>query len=222
MSEKLILTIALMGGTGKIGPGLAMRWANAGYRVIIGSRQEEKALRVAGELNERLGIDSITGMQNEQAAREADICILTVNQEAHEAIVEALVDAVQGKIVVDTTARVDYKNPHPPAAPSAARMAQETFGPGVRVVAAFQTIPARELKQNIGQPLPMSVLVCADDVEAAEEVIKLAGGADLAAYYAGDLDNATTVEGLTALIMAMNGHYGSKTGSLKVTGIEGE
>ena len=222
MSEKLILTIALMGGTGKIGPGLAMRWANAGYRVIIGSREVSKAQRVAAELNETLGIDSITGMQNEQAAGVADICVLTVNQEAHEASVKSLKGAVQGKIVVDTTARVDYKDPQPPGLPSAARMAQNTFGPGVRVVAAFQTVPAHALKKNLGEQLPMSVLVCADDVEAAEEVIKLARGADLQAYYAGDLDNAVTLEGLTALIMAMNMHYGSKSGSLKVTGVESE
>jgi NADPH-dependent F420 reductase len=220
MSEKLILTIALLGGTGKIGPAFAMRWANAGYRVIIGSRQQEKAERVAGELNESLGIDSITGMQNEQAAEHADICVLTVNHEAHEESVKSIRDAVQGKIVVDTTARVDYKDPHPPTAPSAARMAQETFGQDVRVVAAFQTIPAHVLKKGSGQPLPMSVLVCADDAEAAEEVIKLARGADLAAFFAGDLDNAIVLEGMTALIMAMNNHYGSKAGSLKVTGIE--
>jgi len=211
-----------MGGTGKVGPGLAMRWANAGYRVIIGSRDEAKAQGVAAELNETLGIDSITGMENSQAAEAADICVLTVNQEAHEATVKSLRQAVQGKIVVDTTARVDYKDPHPPGPPSAARMAQEVFGPGVRVVAAFQTVPAHALKKEIGQPLPMSVLVCADDVDAAEEVIKLARGADLRAYYAGDLDNAGTVEGLTALILAMNKHYGSRTGSLKVTGIESE
>jgi NADPH-dependent F420 reductase len=222
MSEKLILTIALMGGTGKVGPGLAMRWANAGYRVIIGSRDEAKAQGVAAELNETLGIDSITGMENSQAAEAADICVLTVNQEAHKATVKSLRQAVQGKIVVDTTARVDYRDPHPPGPPSAARMAQEVFGSGVRVVAAFQTVPAHALKKEIGQPLPMSVLVCADDVDAAEEVIKLARGADLQAYYAGDLDNAATVEGLTALILAMNKHYGSRTGSLKVTGIESE
>jgi NADPH-dependent F420 reductase len=220
MSEKLILTIALLGGTGKIGPGLAMRWANAGYRVIIGSRQKEKAERVAAELNESLGIDSITGMQNEQAAEHADICVLTVNHEAHEESVRSLKDAVQGKIVVDTTARVDYKDPHPPSAPSAARMAQDALGPDVRVVAAFQTIPAHVLKKEVGKPLSMSVLVCADDVEAAEEVVKLARGADLPAYFTGDLDNAIVAEGLTALIMAMNSHYGSKVGSLQVTGIE--
>ena len=222
MSEKLILTIALLGGTGKIGPGLAMRWANAGYRVIIGSREASKAQRVADELNETLDLDSIRGMQNEDAARSADICVLTINQAAHETSVKSLAEAVQGKIVVDTTARVDYKDPHPPAPPSAARMAQDAFGPEVRVVAAFQTVPANELKKNLGQHLPMSVLVCADDVEAAEEVIKLARGADLQAYYAGDLENATTVEGLTALIVAMNKHYGSRTGSLQVTGIEFE
>jgi len=222
MSDKLILTIALLGGTGKIGPGLAMRWANAGYRVIIGSRQAEKAGRVADELNAELEIDTIRGLENSEAAAQADICVLTVNQEAHAASVAALKQAVQGKIVVDATARVDYRDPHPPAAPAAARMAQDVFGADVRVVAAFQTVPAHVLKQNLGQPLPMSVLVCSDDPQAAQEVIKLARGADMQAYYAGDLDHANTVEGLTALILAMNKHYGSRTGSFSITGIDTE
>ncbi|MBC8503949.1 MAG: NAD(P)-binding domain-containing protein, partial [Chloroflexi bacterium] len=69
--------IAVLGGTGKEGPGLAMRWATAGYQIIIGSRQAEKAERVAAELNEELGIESITGLPNDDAAREADISVLT-------------------------------------------------------------------------------------------------------------------------------------------------
>jgi len=222
MSERLILTIGLMGGTGQLGPGLALRWANAGYQVIIGSRQAEKAARVAAELNEMLGLETIQGMQNEEAAQRADICVLTVNHSAHQATLESLKDVLQGKIVVDTTARVDYRDPRPPSAPSAARMAQEVLGPECRVVAAFQTVPANRLKKEPEEPLDLDVLVCADDPEAAEEVCKLAQGAGMRAYYAGDLDFALVAEGLTAMLIAMNKHYQARDVSLRIAGLEGE
>ena len=115
MSEKMILTLAIIGGTGKLGPGLAARWAGAGYRVVIGSRKAKKAQRIASDLNERLGIETIVGLENAEAASLADICVLTVKASAHEAIVDQLKGVLDGKIVVDTTARVDFKDPQPPA-----------------------------------------------------------------------------------------------------------
>jgi NADPH-dependent F420 reductase len=219
MSDKLILTLALVGGTGKLGPGLAMRWAQAGYRVIIGSRQAEKAQGVADELNEKLGIESIQGMENREAVQNADIAVLTVKQSAHEATVESLKDVLAGKVVVDTTARVDFRDPKPPEAPSAPRDAQSKIGPEARVVAAFQTVPAHRLTEAVDQPLDLDVLVCADDIDAADEVVKLVEGAGLKGYYAGDLDNALVVEGLTALLIAMNKHYETKKASIRIAGV---
>lgn len=219
MAEKLILTLALVGGTGKIGPGLAMRWAQAGYRIIIGSRKAKKAQGVADELNEQLGIETIQGMENSEAVENADIAVLTVKQDAHEATVESLKDVLRGKIVVDTTARVDFRDPQPPQPPSAARYAQDTLGQETHVVAAFQTVPSHRLKDAIDEPLDMDVLICADDQEAADEVVKLVEGAGLNAYFAGGLDNAVVVEGLTALLIAMNQHYGTKNASIRVTGL---
>lgn len=220
MTDRLILTVAILGGTGNLGPGLALRWASAGYRVIVGSRQEEKAREIASELNERLGVEGVEGMENVDAARNADICVLTVKAEAHEPMVKRLRDVLNGKILVDTTARVDFRDPQPPPAPSASRMAQETLGESARVVAAFQTIPAHELTENPGGKLDLDVLVCADDMRAAEEVIKLIEGAGMRAFYAGDLNHAVVVEGLTSLLMVMNKRYKSKQGAVKVVGIE--
>ena len=119
--EKSLPTIAILGGTGKEGPGLAMRWVMQGYPIIIGSRKTEKALRIADELNNKLGIDSIRGMENGLAARSADICVLTVVHTAHQAAVEGLKEDLRGKILIDATARVDFHEPTPPAPPSAAR-----------------------------------------------------------------------------------------------------
>lgn len=213
-------TIAILGGTGKEGPGLALRWASAGYRIIIGSRQFERAQETAAEINQKLGSDLLSGMENSDAARAADISILTVVQSAHEPALLSVKDALQGKILVDATARVDFRSPAPPPPPSAGRIAQDILGPGVRVVAAFQNVPAHALKKNLDQPLDMDVLICADDRPAADEVIALAQAAGMRAYFAGSLDNALVVEGITSLLIALNQAYGVKTASVRLTGLE--
>jgi NADPH-dependent F420 reductase len=220
VSDKTLPVLAILGGTGKEGPGLAMRWAHAGYRIIIGSRQAEKAQATASELNEKLGVTTVQGMENEQAARLADIAVLTVVHTAHQAALEGLREALQGKILVDATARVDFRDPRPPEPPSAGRMAQELLGPGVRVVAAFQNVPAHALKKNLGASMDTDVLICSDDLPAAQQVMALAQAAGMRAYYAGGLDNAVVVEGLTSILISLNKHYGTKTASIAVTGID--
>jgi NADPH-dependent F420 reductase len=211
--------IAILGGTGKEGPGLALRWATAGYPIVIGSRQLEKAQATAEELNEKLGLEMVRGLENADAARSAEICVLTVVQSAHAAAVESLRDALQGKILVDATARVDFREPLPPAPPAAAEHAQRALGPGVRVVAAFQNVPSHALKKNLGGALDLDVLICADDLSAAEQVERLAEAGGMRAYYAGPLANAVVVEGLTAVLISLNKHYGTRTASIQVTGI---
>lgn len=212
-------TLAILGGTGKEGPGLAMRWALAGYPILIGSRQEEKAQATAAELREALKLDSIQGFENSEAARRADISVLTVKFTAHESAVSGLKEALQGKILVDATARVDFRDPAPPELPAAAEYAQQALGPGVRVVAAFQNVPAHALKKNLNAHLGLDVLVCAEDVDAAQAVITLAQDAGMNAYYAGGLANAVVVEGLTSILISLNKHYNTKTASIAITGI---
>jgi len=105
-------------------------------------------------------------------------------------MIESLKEVLRGKTLIDTTARVDFHNPLPPAPPSAARMAQSKLGADVKVVAAFQNVPAGVLRKNLGEQLGVDVLVCADDLQAARETIKLARAIGLRAFCAGDLDNA--------------------------------
>jgi NADPH-dependent F420 reductase len=210
--------IAVLGGTGNEGPGLAMRWANAGYSVIIGSRQTEKAEEVAAELREQLGLETIIGMENKAAARAAEICVLTIVAKAHRTAVESLKTALQGKIVVDATARVQFPGALPPEPPSAARIAQDILGSSAKVVAAYQNVPASALRKNLDQPVNSDVLVCGDDLEAVETVISLTEDAGMRAYYAGGLDNAVVVEGLTALLITMNKHYKGH-GTIQVAGL---
>lgn len=212
-------TIAILGGTGKEGPGLAMRWATAGYPIVIGSREQEKARNTAKNLKEKLGVEHIRGEANPDAARMADICVLTVVQSAHQSAVESLKDALQGKILIDATARVEFRNPVPPLQPAAALIAQQILGDGVTVVAAFQNVPAHALKKNLGEMVPSDVLVCANDVDAAEKVIEIAEAGNMRAYYAGPLENAIVVEGLTSLLIHINKHYQSKTASIQIAGL---
>jgi NADPH-dependent F420 reductase len=207
-----------LGGTGKEGSGLALRWAKAGYHIIIGSRSLERAQQAAAEINSQLGIDTARGMDNESAARAGDIAVLTVPAEAQISTLEGLKSALAGKILVDATARVDAKDPKPPIGKASARMAQDLLGPEVRVVAAFQNVPAHALKK-LDHELASDVMVCADDPEARAEVVKLAEAAGMQAYEAGGLDNGIVIEGLTALIIAMNKRYKSKTGGIRVSGI---
>jgi NADPH-dependent F420 reductase len=204
--------IAILGGTGKEGTGLALRWASAGYTILIGSRQAEKAQAAAGAINSQLGFD--------RAAAKADLCVLTVFQEAHQSAIESLREELKGKILVDTTARVDFRNPKPPTPPSAGRTAQSILGPDVRVVAAFQNVPAHTLKKKLGGKLDADVLVCADDQPAAKQVMQIAEAGGMNAYYAGDLDVALVVEGLTAILINLNKYYGVKTASIAVTGLK--
>jgi NADPH-dependent F420 reductase len=210
--------LAILGGTGKEGSGLGWRWARAGYHVIIGSRSAERAAQSAAELNQRTGTENLRGLDNLAAAQAADLAVLTVPPEAQLATLEGLRAALAGKILVDATARVDYRNPRPPEGKGSGRLAQDFLGPDVRVVAAFQNVPAHSLQQEEHE-LASDVLVCADDAEARRAVVRLAEAAGMRAFEAGPLDNGLIVEGLTALIIAMNKRYKSRTGGIRVSGI---
>lgn len=217
MSESLP-NVAILGGTGKEGSGLALRWARAGYPLIIGSRQAERAAQAAKELTEKVPAAHVRGVDNTQAARAGDIVVLTVPHAAQMSTLESVKFELNGKILVDATARVDWRKPRPPQGKAAARIAQELLGPNVRVVAAFQNIPATTLMRP-EQQLESDVLVCGDDPDARAEVVRLAQAAGMEAYEAGGLDNAIVVEGLTALILSMNKRYKSNVCGVRVTGV---
>ncbi len=213
--------IAVIGGTGKEGSGLAMRWARAGYEVIIGSRSAEKGARVAAELNERAGVTTIRGTDNATAAAQGDVVVLTVPYSAHKAILADIRDTVQGKVLVDVT--VPLKPPdvtvvHIPEGGSATQEAQAFLGPEVRVVAAFQNIAAAHLK-NPDHPIDCDVLVCGDDDDAKAIAIRLAEAAGMRGIDAGPLANAVVVEGLTPVLIGINKRYKARGAGIRITGI---
>lgn len=216
-------TIAVIGGTGKEGPGLALRWARSGqYQVIIGSRQQEKAERVAAELNARLGEELVHGMINAGAAEAADLAVLTVPYSAHVPTLESIRAGLSGKILVDVTVPLQppkVSRVHIPAGGSASAEAQATLGDEVRVVAAFQNIGATHLEEP-EQPIDCDVLVCGDDKEAKAEAIALAEAAGMRGLDAGPLQNAVVIEGLTSVLIGINIRYKVKGAGIRITGLE--
>jgi hypothetical protein len=176
-------------------------------------------VQAAADLTAQVPGADVVGLDNAEAARASDIVVLTVPHDAQMATLAGVKEQLQGRILVDATARVDWRHPKPPTGKAAARMAQELLGPEVRVVAAFQNIPATALKRP-ERALESDVLVCGDDPEARAVVVELAAAAGMEAYEAGELDNGIVVEGLTALIIAMNKRYKSNVCGVRVTGVE--
>ena len=215
-------TLAVIGGTGHEGPGLALRWARSGqYQVLIGSRQAEKAGRVAAELNARLGADLVQGLANPQAAAAADLVVLTVPYSAHIPTLESIRPELAGKVLVDVTVPLQppkLSHVKIPAGGSAAMEAQSLLGGSVRVVAAFQNVGAAHL-QEPDHPIEVDVLVCGDDKEAKAEAIALAEAAGMRGLDAGPLQNAVVVEGLTAVLIGINLRYQVKGAGIKITGL---
>jgi len=221
MNERLILTLAILGGTGKEGQGLALRWAKAGYYVIIGSRTPTKAEGVAAELNERLGSEMVRGAANQAAAAECDIAVLTVPYGAHRSTLDALKPALAGKILVDVTVPLDKSAPatlNQPEAGSAAQEAKAILGADTRVAAAFQNVSHVHLRDD--GPVPCDVLVCGEDAESRNQVLQLVEAAGLVGWDAGPLENAVVVEGLTSILVGINKRYGMKHAGIRIAGEE--
>lgn len=217
-----LTTLAILGGTGKEGAGLAMRWALSGYRVVIGSRSLDKATTRALEMNAEMGQYLLRGMSNPDAAAAADIVILSVPYSAHQATLVSVREACQGKILVDLT--VPLRPPeimavNLPSGSAAALEARELLGAGVSVVAAFQNVSAVKLKQ-LDQPVDCDVLVCADEDNAKAEIIKLVEAAGMRGIDAGVLKNAVAAEALTPVLLHINKTYRVQGAGIRITGLD--
>jgi NADPH-dependent F420 reductase len=217
----LLLTVAVLGGTGKEGSGLAMRWALNGYRVIIGSRDANRAIERAGELNTQLGVDYLIGNDNAEAAAEANLVVLSVPYDAHRATLEGLKDVLQGKILIDIAVPLEPPNVRSvyiPPGKSAALEAQEILGDGVRVVGAFHNVSAAKLKDP-ATSIDCDVLVCGDDADAKADVMHLVQAAGMRGIDAGPLVNSIAAEALTPVLLHINKTYGVKGAGIRITGV---
>ena len=220
--ETLMLSIAVLGGTGKEGKGLAYRWAKAGYQVLIGSRTPEKAILAAAEIIEIMeGQGSVVGMSNEEAARQADIVVLTVPYSAHRTTLENVKDALKGKLFIDVTVPLvppKVSKVQMPPAGSAAQEAKEILGEDVEVVAAFQNISHEHLLED--GDVDCDVLVTGSSKSARHEALKLVEAAGLIGWDAGPIENSVVVEGLTSVLININKQYGSTYAGIRITGAE--
>ncbi len=218
----LLLSIAVLGGTGKEGKGLAYRWAKTGYHVHIGSRDAEKAKAAANELREALGEgSSIEGMSNIEAARQANIVVIAVPYAAHRATLEAVKTELKGKILVDVTVPLvppKVATVQMPAAGSAAQEAKEILGADAQVCAAFQNISYEHLLDNA--EVECDVLVAGTSKEARAETIKLVEAAGLKGWDAGPIENSVVIEGMTSVLIGINKKYGSTHAGIKITGVQ--
>jgi hypothetical protein len=215
--------IAIVGGSGALGAGLAKRWAKKGHNIIIGSRDEQKAAEAASRLNEEVGVENIVGMENKRASEEVDIIILTVPFSNHMSTLSLIAPALEGKILVDVTVPLvppKVRTVHIPEGGSCAKSAQEFLGKGVRVVSAFQSVAATHL-DDLDHDINCDVLVCGNDPEARETVVQLALDAGMKAWHAGVIANSIVAEAMTSSLIFINNRYKIDGAGLRITGQPG-
>ena len=212
-------TIAILGGTGDLGTGLAKRWIRSGHRVIIGSRRLDKAREaVTAQLGNFGEMGQVEPATNEQAVELAEIVVLTVPFAHQSTTLQALRELLQHKLLIDTT--VPLMPPRVgtvqlPAKGSAALCAQRILGPDVRLVSAFQNVSAQLLQSDAD--IDCDVLVSSDDRAAAREVIELVKHAGMHGYDAGPLANAVVAEALTSVLIRINKQFKCHSG-VRITG----
>jgi NADPH-dependent F420 reductase len=203
--------VAILGGTGSLGHGLAVRLCAAGYQVVIGSRDARRGREIA----ERLKLANARGDGNAEAARSAEVIILACPYEGHAALVRDLAGVLAGRIVIDATVPLGPGYTYvPPSAGSAAAETQ-ALAPGARVAAAFHTLSAR-LLTDVTRPLEQDILVCGNDPEARAQALALVGAIGARGVDAGGLEAAATIEALAVLVIGLNARYRRRTLGIKI------
>jgi NADPH-dependent F420 reductase len=224
LSEEInIKTIAIIGGTGKEGKGLAYRWVKAGYQVVIGSRNAEKAQTAVDELAEMLDDEQrsrLSGQENAAAVRSSQLAVLTVPYQFHKDILTALKDELAGKFLIDVTVPLvppKVSTIQIPPEGSAALQAQLLLGEETSVISAFQNISFALLLTD--NKIECDVLVCGKDKQARDVGVMMVRAAGLTAWDAGPLENAIIAEGFTSVLIRINKQAGTKSAGIQITGV---
>lgn len=210
-------SVAIVGGTGNLGSALALRLGAPGVKVIIGSRDAEKAKNAVESLKPKLRAGEIAGTTNKEAVKEADFVVIAVPYEGHATMVADLKGQLAGKIVIDTVVPLKKITPFVPPAGSALQEAQQILGDEAPVIGALHNISAVDLG-DVESPLG-DVLVCGDNAEAKQKVMEIIERIGATAYDGGPAAHAYVIEGLTGVIIYLNRKYKSKHGSIKIVGI---
>ncbi len=214
------MRIGILGGTGKEGAGLALRWAEAGHEIIIGSRDAERARAKAEELGAQVKV-KLSGTSNRDAAARAEVVVLTLPAHGLAATLGDLKDACRGKVVISTVVPLTFGGGRlftPPPHGSSAEEVQELLGAEARVVAAFHHIAAHELA-SADHPIDCDLLHCGGDAPAKTLVTELGRAMGLRAVDTGALTNAGPLEGITAVLATINRRYKLKGSGIKITGL---
>ena len=212
-------TIAILGGTGDLGGGLARRWSRAGYTIIIGSRTLEKGEQAASDLLAEFPDLNVTGMENLEAATKANVVGLTVPFAHQVSTLEVVKPGLIGKVLVDVTVPLmppKVGTVQMPERGSAAEMAQDTVGEDVHVVSAFQNVGAQHLRED--HAIACDVLVTGNKRAARDKVIELVEAVGLKGWHAGPLANAAAAEALTSVLITINRHHKIEGSGLTITG----
>jgi 8-hydroxy-5-deazaflavin:NADPH oxidoreductase len=211
------LNVAIVGGTGNLGGALALRLGAPGVKIIIGSRDAEKAKKTVEILKPNLRAGEIVGMTNQEAVKGADYVVIAVPYEGHAQMVQDIKGQVGGKIIIDTVVPLNKGKPFVPSAGSALQEAQQILGDEAPVVGALHNISAVDLS-DLDSPLG-DVLVCGDKSEPKEKVMEVIRRIGARAFDGGPGTNAYVIEGLTGVIISLNRKYKSKHGSIRIIGI---
>jgi NADPH-dependent F420 reductase len=218
------MRVGIIGGTGKEGRGLALRWAFAGHEVRLGSRDAARAHAIAlelGQLQPPGASAAILGGDRAWAVRAADVVVLSVPYAAHQDTLLALAPELAGKLLIDITVPLvppRVREVHLPSSQSAALHAQALLGPDVRVVAALHHVSAGDLA-DVDHVIDCDVLVCGDDVGARDTAMSLLADLGVRTLDAGPLRNAIALESMTPVLLYLNRRYRTTGCGLRITGL---
>ena len=218
-----IKSIAILGGTGDLGGGLARQWSRAGYQILIGSRTEEKGKAAAEDLLAEFPDLNVTGHENLAAATAADLVVLTVPFAHQISTLESVKSGLVGKVLIDVTVPLmppKVGTVQMPEAGCAAVMAQACVGDDVSVVSAFQNVGAMHLQED--HAIACDVLVCGNKKAARETVIDLVAAVGLKGWHAGPIANAAAAEALTSILISINRHHKVDGAGIVITGESAE
>ena len=212
-------TIAILGGTGDLGTGLAIRWSKAGYKMIIGSRTLPKAQKAVAALQEISPETPAQAMENGDAAAAGDIVVITVPAKHQTSTLAGVKHALRGKILIDVTVPLEpprVGTVQLPPEGSAGKRAQDLLGRKVMVVSAFQNVAAHLLQKDIR--IECDVLVAGDKRAARQRVIDLIGEAGMTGWHAGPIENAAAAEALTSILIQINRRHDISHSGIRIVG----
>ncbi|MAJ30110.1 MAG: NADPH-dependent F420 reductase [Gammaproteobacteria bacterium] len=209
--------IGIFGGTGALGSALSKKWSKTGHQIIIGSRNADKAISVAEEINAEIGNNNVTGSDLMETAKNCGIAVLAVPYFSHSETLNQIKPFLSGKILVDTT--VPLSKPvtkvNLPKQGSAALEAQMLLGEEVLVVSALQNIGSHLVGSQ--EKIDAEVLVCGNSNDAVDEVITLIGDLGLQCWHAGSIENSAAAEALTSVLISINQKHKLKSSGIKIT-----